>query len=196
MAKDKKPRVSKRDLIELGVIVVIFLVIYLTGSQAEVFGRVQGLILKTGIMNASVEEDEATIANLNFSLTDINRNEIAMSSFRGKTVFINIWATWCPPCVAEMPGINKLHNRVASEDIVFIMISQDNSLDKAYNWVQKKEFDFDVYATSNLPNQFRTGAVPSTFVISPEGELVLTKTGIANYDTRKFEDFLLGLAQR
>ncbi len=194
MTEKKKPRVSKRDLIELSVIVVIFLVIYLTGSQAEVFGRVQGLMLKTGIMNASVEQDETTNANLNFVLRDINGYQRNASDLKGKTIFINIWATWCPPCVAEMPGINKLYNKVQSEDIVFLMISQDKSLEKAHNWVKKKEFDFDVYSAPNLPDQFRTGYVPSTFVINTKGELVLTKTGIANYDTRKFENFLKELS--
>jgi len=195
MTEKKKPRVSKRDIIELSVIVVIFLVIYLTGSQAEVFGRVQGVMLKTGIMNASVTEDEAEIANLNFVLRDVDGNQLNVNSLKGKTIFINIWATWCAPCVAEMPSINKLYNKVDSEDIVFLMISEDNSIEKAHNWAKKKDFDFKVYSAPNLPNQFRTGYVPSTFVINPEGELVLTKTGIANYDTRKFEKFLLGLAQ-
>lgn len=177
------------------MILFLFLVVYLTGSQAEVFGRVQELILKTGIMNASVSEDETKEANLDFILKDIEGNQLNVNTLEGKTMFINIWATWCTPCVAEMPSINKLYNKLNSERIVFLMISEDNSLEKAYKWAKKKGFDFDVYTAPNLPNEYRTGYVPSTFVINPKGELVLTKTGIANYDTRKFEKFLLELSQ-
>ena len=195
MTEKKKPRVTKRDIIELSLIAGIFLVIYFTGSQAEVFGKVQSVILKTGIMNASVEKDEAINADLNFSLTDVEGNLLNVSSLKGKTIFINVWATWCAPCVAEMPGINKLYNKLEeNENIFFLMISQDESLEKAVQWSGKKGFGFKVYSALNLPNQFRTGYVPSTFVVSPEGDIVLTKTGIANYNTRKFEKFLLGLA--
>ena len=194
MKYKKKPRVAKRDVIELGVIGIVFLIIYLTGSQAEVFGRIQGLMLKTGIMNASVDLDKSAEANLNFVLKDINGNEINAKSLEGKAVFINVWATWCAPCVAEMPSINKLYNKVKDEDIHFLMISQDNSLEKAHKWVERKGFDFEVYSAPNLPKQFRTGYVPSTFIINSKSELVLTKTGLANYNTRKFEKFLLDLA--
>ena len=75
------------------------------------------------------------------------------------------------------------------------MISEDGSLLKAHEWAQKKEFDFNVYSAPNLPKAYRTGYVPSTFIINPKGEVVLTKTGIANYDTRKFKKFLIELAQ-
>ena len=76
MTNKKKLRVSKRDIIELSMILFLFLVVYLTGSQAEVFGRVQELILKTGIMNASVSEDETKEANLDFILKDIEGNQL------------------------------------------------------------------------------------------------------------------------
>ena len=113
MKKPKKASVSKRDIIELVIIAGIFATIYLTGSQAEVFGKVQQVFLKTGIMNASqLDEQSYQKADLNFKLKDRDGNIIDVSKLKGQTIFINIWATWCAPCVAEMPSINSLREKL------------------------------------------------------------------------------------
>lgn len=197
MKKPKKAKVTKRDIIELVVIVGIFATIYLTGSQAEVFGKVQQVFLKTGVMNASelsVESYEK--ADFNFKIKDIEGNVTDVKTLKGKTIFINIWATWCPPCVAEMPGINALRAKFKDDpNVHFLMISEDRDLQTAINWVEKKGFDLPIYQTSTpLPDVYETGYVPSTFVISPKGEIVVKHTGLANYDTRKFRKLLSKLS--
>ncbi len=193
MKKEKKTSVTKRDIIELVVIVGIFATIYFTGAQAEVFGKVQQVFLKTGVMNASELSEEAyEAADLNFQLRDASGNTLDASSLKGKTIFINIWATWCAPCVAEMPGINKLRAKFKDDpNVEFLMISEDRDLQTAINWVEKKGFDLPIYQmASKLPDMYETGYVPSTFLISPEGEVVVRHTGLANYNTRKFRKLL------
>lgn len=195
----KKKGVAKRDIIELSIIVVAFLVIYLTGSQAEVFGKVQQAVLITGVVNASeLDADEVVDADYNFRLVNEEGNKIDVRDLKGKTLFINIWATWCPPCVAEMPNINSLYNKIENkEDIVFLMISHDDEMKTARAWIKRKGFDFPVYKlASPLPDVFETGVVPSTFVVSPEGKIVVSKTGMANYDTKRFKKYLLKLAEK
>jgi thiol-disulfide isomerase/thioredoxin len=191
MTDKKKRGPSKRDIIELSVIVIIFAVIYITGSQAEVFGKVQQAFLKTGVVNISLP-DESAEADYNFQLVDSEGAQLDVRALKGKTIFINMWATWCAPCVAEMPSINALYNKIENkEEIVFLMISYDKEMRSARGWVKRKGFDFPVYQlTSVLPNMYETGVVPSTFVISPKGKIVLSKTGMANYDTRRFLKFL------
>ena len=199
MKEKKKKRVSRRDIIELSVIVAIFLVIYITGSQAEVFGRVQQVVLNTGIINASIPESkDAADADYNFRLVNSEGIKIDVRDLKGKTIFINIWATWCPPCVAEMPNINSLYNKIENkDDIVFLMISHDDEMRTARSWVKRKGFDFPIYQlASPLPDVFETGVVPSTFVVSPEGKIVMSKTGMANYDTKRFKKYLLKLAEK
>lgn len=191
----KKTGISKRDLIEFGVIVTLFAIIFLTGSQAEVFGRVQQLILKTGIMNASVlDEEDYLNADYSFAVQDEFGQSMNMEDFKGKTIFINIWATWCPPCVAEMPSINSLYQDfIDDEEVAFIMISQDRDFQKAKDWKQKRELDLPIYQLKTmLPDVYETGVVPSTFVISSEGKIVAKKTGLANYDTKRYRKLLGG----
>ncbi|WP_268124522.1 TlpA family protein disulfide reductase [Roseivirga pacifica] len=193
MAEKKKKRISKRDWIELSVIVAIFATIYITGSQAEVFGRVQQVVLKTGVMNATaLNEDAYFNADYDFLLVNEKGETVEARSLKGKTIFMNIWATWCPPCVAEMPSINKLYaNFKDNENVVFLMISHDREFETAKKWVAQKEFDFPIFQLkTRLPDIYETGVVPSTFVISPAGEIVASKTGMANYNSRRFRKFM------
>jgi thiol-disulfide isomerase/thioredoxin len=198
MIDKKKLKPSKRDIIELSVVAAIFLVIYFTGSQAEVFGRVQQVFLKTGVVNVSVNDEDEFAADYNFRLIDSEGNKLDVRDLQGKTIFINMWATWCAPCVAEMPSINDLYNKIENkEDIIFLMISYDKDMRTARSWVKRKGFDFPVYQlASALPDMYETGVVPTTFVISPEGKIVLSKTGMANYDTRRFMKFLNKMADK
>lgn len=195
MDKTGKTKSRKRDLIELGVVLVIFAVIYFTGMQAEVFGKVQQAVLSTGIMNAGeLDESVQKTADYNFKLIDENGDILDASTLKGKTIFMNIWATWCAPCVAEMPGINKLYAKLKDDpNVVFLMISEDRDFQTAKDWVLKKEFDFPIYKlTTRLPDMYETNVVPTTVVISAEGKMVVKKTGMANYNTKRFRKLLAG----
>ena len=198
MKKEKKVKSKKRDLIELGVILAIFATIYLTGTQTEVFGKVQQAVLTTGVMNASsLDEEDYVVASYDFKLIDPQGKVLDAQNLKGKVVFMNIWATWCAPCVAEMPNINKLYGNVGeNSNIVFLMISHDKRMEKAVAWIKNKGFDFPIYQlASPLPDVYETGVVPSTFVISPEGKIVVQKTGMANYNAKRFRKFITKLAE-
>ena len=195
MEKTQKSKSRKRDLIELAVVLLIFAVIYFTGMQAEVFGKVQQAVLSTGIMNAGeLDESVQKPADYNFKLIDENGDILDASTLKGKTIFMNIWATWCAPCVAEMPGINKLYAKLKDDpNVVFLMISEDKDFQTAKDWVAKKEFDFPIYKlTTRLPDMYETNVVPTTVVISSEGKVVVKKTGMANYNTKRFRKLLAG----
>lgn len=199
MAKDKKKKVSRRDIIELAVIVTIFAVIYFTGSQAEVFGRVQQVVLKTGVMNVGELDEEAKMdADYDMKLVDIDGNILDLQTLKGKTIFMNYWATWCAPCVAEMPSIDGLYEKVSEDpNIVFLMISEDREMATARRWVKRKGFSFPIYKlASPIADIYETGVVPTTFVISPEGKIVVAKTGMANYDSRRFVKLMKRLAAK
>lgn len=198
MKKKKKVKSKKRDLIELGVVLAIFATIYLTGAQTEVFGKVQQAVLTTGVMNASaMDEEDYLNASYDFKLIDPKGKILDAKELKGKVIFMNIWATWCAPCVAEMPNINKLYSNVGENpNIIFLMISHDKTMKKAVDWIEKKGFDFPIYQlASPLPDVYETGVVPSTFVISPEGKVVVQKTGMANYNARRFRKFITKLAE-
>ncbi|MFO8147414.1 MAG: TlpA family protein disulfide reductase [Bacteroidota bacterium] len=189
---------TKKSLIEYGVIIAIFGGLYITGLHTEVLGFLQRGILATGIMNPDLDkkDDPAVIENnpqADFSMKLINSKgeQVAMEELRGKVIFMNIWATWCPPCIAEMPGINKLYKDVDKENVAFIMLSVDQDFQKAIDYNKRKGYDFEVYeAVGGLPQMYHSQSIPTTYVIDSGGNLVLTHMGMGDYNTKDFKEFL------
>ncbi len=192
---------TRKQFIEYGILGALFLTLYLTGWHTEVIGFVQRGVLATGFMDPDtsrpMEEsasEAAVTADFNFNLIDSNGKEISMQSFKGKTIFLNLWATWCPPCIAEMPGINELYNATSNENIAFVMLSQDEDFETSKKFMARKGFDFEIYHVRDfLPVQYQKGSIPTTFVINPKGEIVLTHKGMADYGSDDFKDYLTAL---
>ena len=195
MATEKgKKRKFRREIIEWGVIISVGAFLYLTGLHTQVIGTVQGLVLKTGIMKPSITETDAEDATYEFKLISGSGEVLNGDDLKGKTVFINLWATWCPPCIAEMPDINNLYNELASDDIVFLMVSLDDDFEKAKRFIAKKEFEFKIYQFhSNIPEVYFSKVIPTTFVLSPDGKIVVRKQGMAKYTGKSFKNFLKSL---
>lgn len=188
----------KRNLIEYGLIGIVFIGLFVSGLHTEVFGFLQRGILATGLMNPDIEE-KAEIASaktgkgaiLDIPLMNSKGEKVNMEQFRGKVIFLNFWATWCPPCIAEMPGINDLYRDVNDEDIEFIMLSVDQNFDKAKKFRDKKGYGFQIYkATGPIPQMYSSRSIPTTYVIDANGNLALTHLGMGDFDTKEFRQFL------
>ena len=187
----KKKKSIKKEIIEWAIFLGILGFLFGTGLHTPVFGFLQGLILKTGIIQPSIDESTTELADYNFVLIDKEGNRKSFTDYKGKVVFVNFWATWCPPCIAEMPDIHDLYTEMESTDIEFVLIALDDDFQKAKDFVKKKEFDFPIYQlASPLPKVFESSAIPTTYVISPEGKIVVSKSGMAKYHTEKFKNFL------
>ncbi|MCX2720135.1 TlpA family protein disulfide reductase [Lentiprolixibacter aurantiacus] len=112
---------------------------------------------------------------------------------QGQVVLINFWASWCPPCVAEMPSLDKLHEEFGDR-VRFLFIARDQK-DKVVGYLEKNNFRFPVYFESGLtPTGIYATGLPTTFVLDRAGRIVVAHTGAANWyaeDTRKLLDSLL-----
>ncbi len=118
-----------------------------------------------------------------FAMTDANGNAVDLSSFKGKKVFVNLWATWCPPCRAEMPSIEELAAKVAGENTVFVMLSLDDNFEVAKKYAKTKNLKVPVYyPAENLPALFKTDGIPVTFIFNETGELVMRNMGSDDYN--------------
>src|SRR5690625_5020350 len=118
MNDNKKNRTTsglKRSLMEWGIIGSVAAIIYTMGWHTEVLGTMQQALLWTGIFDAEVEEIKTTEGPVlsenvyNSTLYNQDGEQLNFEKFRGKLLFVNIWASWCPPCVAEMPTIETLY---------------------------------------------------------------------------------------
>lgn len=202
----KKDNKTKKSLIQYGVIAAIALILYTTGMHAEVIGFAQRGLLATGLMNPNIEKvatEETTKdktgakdkvkADLSMKFRDPDGNVKTLEDFKGKVIFINMWATWCPPCIAEMPSIDKLHEEMGDE-VAFVMLSLDRNFDKAIDFDKRKGYDLPIYTrAAQLPQMYQSAAIPTTYVIDAEGNLALTHKGMADYGDDEFKDFLKSL---
>ena len=197
--KEEKRKFSflKKELSQWMIIFLVGAILYGTGYHTEVIGKLQSVLLYTGIFQPDTEESimHGSQADYTMPLLSMDGESTTLTAFKGKTIFINFWATWCPPCIAEMPNIQRLYNDLDNEDIVFIMASLDEDPQKAWDFVTRKEFSFPVYSVIAKPRIYDTSMVPSTYVISPRGEIVMKHQGMAKYNTESFKKFLNDLSE-
>ncbi len=185
-------RKLKKELIEWVVFFSIIGILFMTGLHTTVFGTLQRGLLATGILRPNLEA-EPIPANYDMILLDEYGNEVDVGDWKSRTIFMNYWATWCAPCIAEMPDINKLYNEV-SPDVTFAIISVDDNRQKAIDFVRKKEFDFPIYfLKTRRPDVYQSQSIPTTYVISPDGKIVVKNKGMAQYSNNEFVDFLRNL---
>lgn len=125
-----------------------------------------------------------------FTILDINGAKVNLQSVAGKKIFVNLWATWCPPCRAEMPQIEKLYRAADKNKAAFLLISLDDNFEKAKKFVKRKKLDLPIYyPLDSLPELFQVQGIPATFIFNEQGELVQQVEGGANYNTPEYRRF-------
>ncbi|MFY0684698.1 MAG: TlpA family protein disulfide reductase [Balneola sp.] len=192
-SSEKKKKSVQRELIEWGVLLSTIALLYFTGLHVPVVGNLQRVLLWTGLMTPDTEQGQidARSANYNLPLLSLDDDAFKLERYKGKTIFLNFWATWCPPCIAEMPNIQSLYEDVQSDSIQFVMVSLDEDHQKARDYLSRKEYTFPVYfLNGRKPGTYNSTVVPTTYVISPDGDIVTERRGMANYNTSTFKKFL------
>ena len=126
-----------------------------------------------------------------FSVKDINGNIVNLQSLKGKKLFVNLWASWCPPCKREMPSIEKLSKSVDNDKVKFVLISFDDQFENAKRFVSSKGYKLPIYyPAENPPALFNVQGIPATFIFNENGELIKRVDGSENYDTREYKTLL------
>lgn len=143
---------------------------------------------------AAVSEKEVINFNYDFNIKDLEGNKIDFGQFKDKVVFLNLWATWCGPCRAEMPTIQKLYDKIADDpNVVFVMLSidKDKDLPKVVRYLKDKGYTFNGYMPSGyLTEQINVPNIPTTFIISKKGKIISKEVGTTNFNTNRFYKFL------
>lgn len=177
----------------LPVIIIVGL-LKVTGLLGEITYVAQSAALKAGVLNVNPSEpDKDTKFDYAFTLKDLKGKKFPFDQYKGKVVFINLWATWCGPCKAEMPGIQNLYSKMKDDSVTFIMLSldKDQALPKVEAYVQKNQYTFPIFMPSGyLAEQLQVPSIPTTFIVSKKGKIVMKEVGTRNYDTKKMVEFL------
>lgn len=151
-------------------------------SKRKIFGAIVLLSVAAVVTVLATHKGGKDENSALAELVDMNNKGLDFGKFSGKVVFVNNWATWCPPCIAEMPTIQTLKNKLKGENIVFIMVSFDDNREKAKSFLKKKGYDFEVFFPGeNYP--YATGSIPATFILDKTGKTVSRHVGMADYSS-------------
>lgn len=122
-------------------------------------------------------------------LYDLDGNVYTYGDLNKKPVFLNLWATWCPPCIAELPSIKELYSKY-NKEVNFILVSnEDPAIVKAF--AEKNDYqNLNFYVSRDTPHDFESQSIPTTYVISKEGIILINKKGAARWNSDKMNNLL------
>jgi thiol-disulfide isomerase/thioredoxin len=133
--------------------------------------------------------DQKELSTYQWLLKDGTGKTVSLEAYKGKIVFINFWATWCPPCIAEMPSIQKLYTDY-QDKMVFLFITTD-SFEKANAFMVKENLTLPVYqSVTNPPLEMESSTIPATYLIDQSGNVIVAKIGTANWNSDSFREKL------
>lgn len=121
-----------------------------------------------------------------FELQDMDDEKVKLSDYRGKVVLLNFWATWCPPCIREMPSMERLHQQVDADGFKVIAVNQMEDVDQVFAFTGQLEVDptfailFD--STSEVSRDYAVRGLPTTYLIDKEGNIRYRAVGGREFD--------------
>lgn len=169
------------------VIIIALLIIPSTRTDVSSF-----FIQLTSLPPSTLDRDEQfniSQQTQSWQFLDMEGNPIKFSDLNDKPIFLNFWATWCPPCVAELPGIADLYEKY-HDDVNFILVSSESRA-KVRAFAKKNNlYQLPFYQNTNVPSDFSSQSIPTTFIISKDGIVVVSKKGAARWNSGSIEDVI------
>jgi len=128
-----------------------------------------------------------------WELIDLNGKPVNSEKYQGKVIVLNFWATWCPPCRAEMPDFMKLHKAFKDKGVTFLGISLDTGLGPVKRYVRTEKVNYPILMGNSkmVADYGNFSAIPQTFVIDSEGRINKQFMGLVKFD--KLEKVILSL---
>lgn len=126
------------------------------------------------------------------ALADLDGNIISLESYEGKVVFLNLWATWCGPCIKEMPSIAQLMDDVKDEDVAFLFASNEE-VKKIQAFAAKRDFPFNYVQLKTPLEDLNVAVIPVTYLIDKNGHVQYTEKGMRDWSTPESKQLITSL---
>lgn len=145
-----------------------------------------------GCINKTQEEPNSSAETIRaidrIKLTDLNGQAINVEEHQGKTIFINFWATWCKPCIQEMPFIEEAQRTFQNENILFLLASSE-SAEEIEEFISNHNYSFKYVRIENS-EEMNVQALPTTFIFNRQGDLVFSETGFREWSEKQNIDLI------
>ncbi len=183
-------KIGKKQWINAAFILAIILMLFTPiGFKLKVMAS-RLLSSSAAMMKAELQ---VPLDSYKWELKDTKMEHFQFDTQKGKVVLVNFWATWCAPCIAEMPSMQNLYNDYGDK-VTFMFVTNEEE-QKVLDFLNRKNYDLPVYfPQSKEPKVLSSKVLPTTYIINKEGKLIVAETGAADWNsatTRKLLDSLL-----
>ncbi len=180
-----------------GVFIILVLIVLFNPSAKALL--IRGL-MQVGLFQPDISQPIETASNSglpNISFQNANGEMTNLRDQKGKVIFMNFWATWCPPCIAEMPSINKLYEKLkGNQNIIFIMVDADHDFTKSVPFMKLQQYMLPLYeANDQIPESILRGSIPTTIIFNKNGQIVFRHEGAGDYNGSQVTNYLLKLSR-
>ena len=177
--------------------VMVLVLIFNPSAKALVIKGMMKVGLFQPDLSRKVSNDDTAAVLPDVVFQSPDGQKIHLTELKGKVVFINFWATWCPPCIAEMPSISGLYEKLKNnKNIVFVMVDADHNFQKSVPFMAQHHFSMPLYALiSNVPAQLVSNNIPTTTIIDKMGKIVFHQEGGADYSNPKILAYLNSISK-
>ena len=179
-------RKTKSDIIFWSILFLFAGYLFLTPSGQNTRAWLISLTLSSP---HSPKSSSGVQVNTPWILTSTDGTTVNLSAIN-KPVFINIWATWCPPCRAELPSIILLQNKYKGR-VIFLLVSPDEPLDKLKRFAEEGEYSVPFYNSSGrIPDELMVSVYPTTFILDRNKQIILESSGAHNWNSTEVHQLL------
>ena len=149
-----------------------------------------GLLLsgQTGCKKSKNGSDFESL-QLKTSFVDLNNNEVDLTQYKGKRIVLNYWATWCGPCIKEMPGLKKAEELLENHNYTFLLVS-DETISKISEFKMNKNFDFNFLKSVESIETLGIYSLPTSYIFDEKGKKIETIVGTIAWDSEQIIDKL------
>jgi peroxiredoxin len=125
---------------------------------------------------------------VDFTLKDLNEKSHTLSEYKGKIVFLNFWATWCPPCRAEMPSMQKLYTTWDSREFVMLAVDIGESREKVKAFAEENGYTFPILLDRDkkVARKYMVRGIPTTYLIGKDGNIIKKIVGSREWTLEEF----------
>ena len=182
-------KLKRKLLISAFILSILFSIIamnaYKNYNQSSITTKPQTTSEPSNTSSSS--NNSSLIKATDFKLKDLEGNEVSLSQLKGKKVFLNFWATWCPPCKAEMPFIEKIYQETKDSDLVIISVNVGEDAQTVKAFMNSNGYHFTALLdTENKASAiYNITAIPTSIFIDKNGYIVKTHTGTLSYEDMK-----------
>ena len=120
-----------------------------------------------------------------FKILNLNGKMEGLEDYKGKVIFLNFWATWCPPCIVEMPAMDRLYKKYKDKGLVVLAVNDYEPRERVEKFLKNKDYSFPILIdpSGKVTESYRAMALPSSFIIDREGKAIGRAFGLREWDS-------------